>query len=395
MQLLKYKFRLYPTRDQEQSLLKICGSQRYIWNHYLDKEQKRYALDKKFNFYHDNAVDLTKLKQTTTWLQEIPAVSLQQTLLNLDKALKQSFKKNNKDSAKGFPKFKKKRNFTGSFALTMVNSVRNLKDNKFYVTRKLGIDIIKHRELPSDFGSCVVKQEAGMWFVTFTCKKEKQQKKDITKTTGIDLNSKAYVTTDAEYLIPKYLNENQVKIKYLQRSLARKVKGSKNKRKVQLKLAKISHTVANKRLDFFHKLSRTLVDSYDLITIEDLDVKGIQQKFGKVVADNGFAMFRHMITYKCELYGTTLVVADRYFPSSQKCSSCGGITKHPISQRTYTCSHCGFTLNRDLNAAINLDNIGQELADFKPVDPTTHKIDSVMAILMGIDQKQETIGHLV
>jgi putative transposase len=325
----------------------------------------------------------------------MPSTSLQQTLRNLDKALRQSFPKNKNSSRKGFPKFKKKRNFNGSFSLTMVNSKRNLKDNKFYVNKSLGIDVILHRDLPSDFASCQVKQEANKWFVVFTVKKEKQQKRQITKTTGIDLNSKLYVTTDSVFPIPKYLSENQRRITELQRQLSRKNKGSKNKLQCQLKLQRIHYRIQKKRYDFFHKLSKHLVNSYDLITIEDLDVKSIQKKYGKVVADNGFSMFRSFLEYKCELYGTTLVVADRYFPSSQKCSSCGGITKHRLDQRIYTCNHCGFVIDRDLNAAINLDILGQELTDIKPVDPSAHNMDSSMSVLMGIDQKQEAARSLV
>ena len=391
MQVLKHKYRLYPNKEQETKLYQFCGSQRYIWNHFLAKEQTQYSTDKTFRFFNQNCKDLTELKKTTEWLQEIPATSLQQTLRYLNRALTQSFPKNKNSSRKGFPKFKKRKNFNGSFSLTMVNSKKSLKNGKFYVNLHTGIDVVLHRALPSDFASCQVKQEANKWFVIFTCKKDKEITKPIKKTTGIDLNSKSFVTIDSVFPIPKYLNENQVRIRELQRQLSRKTFGSKNKMQCQLKLQKIHYRIRQKRSDFFHKLSKALVDSYDLITIEDLDVKSIQHKFGKVIADNGFSMFRAFLTYKCELYGKTIVVADRYFPSSQKCSLCGSITKHRLDQRTYTCNHCGFEIDRDLNAAINLNHLGQELADFKPVDPNALNIDSVMAVLMGIDQKQEAI----
>ena len=358
MQVLKYKYRLYPTKEQEQSLLRFCGSQRYIWNHYLAEEQKRYTSDKKFNFYNHNAVDLTTLKKTIEWLQEVPSTSLQQTLRNLDRSLKQSFKKN-KDSTKGFPKFKKKQNFSGSFSLTMVNSARNLKGNKFYVNKHLGIDIVLHRELPSDFASCQVKQEGDRWFVVLTCKKAIAEKTIGTKSVGIDLNSKEYVLNNGvRYALPKYLKENQFKIKTLQRRLSRKKNGSKHRREAQLKLYKVHQTVTNKRLDYFNKLSFNLVRDYDTIILEDLDVKGIQKKMGRVIQDNGFSVFRAMIEYKATLYGKETVIIDRYFPSSQLCSQCRAVQKMSLSCRTYECKCCGSIIDRDLNAAINIQRAG-------------------------------------
>ena len=381
MQNLKYKYRLYPTHDQEQLLLQACGSQRYIWNHFLASEQAEYRLTKKFKFYNQNSRDLTALKKTTNWLQDVPAVSLQQTIRNLDRALKQSFKKPNKN-VKGFPKFKKKRNHNGSFVLTMVSLDRNTTKNAFYISRSIGdVKCIYHREIPSDFKSATIKQEAGKWFVVLTCKKANQVRRKIVTHTGVDLNSKAYVTTDNCFDIPKPLRESQAKIKKLQRKLSRCKKGSKNRLELQLKLQRAHQHISNRRVDYFHKLSRTLIDSYDMITIEDLDVKGIQQKFGRAIQDNGFGMFRQMLTYKAELYGSTLVVANRYFPSSQMCSACGGLTRHPLSERIFTCKFCNYTIDRDLNAAINLDSLGLEQTEVMPMDVTISDVATCVAVL--------------
>ena len=357
MQILKYKFRLYPTACQEQKLRQIIGSNRYVWNHFLAKEQEQYQLDKKFRFVNKNSVDLTALKQTTEWLQHPPSTSLQQTLLNLDRALKQSFKRNN--AQKGFPKFKKKANFTGSFTLAMVSVNRNIKGDRFHVSKGLDIKFKQHRALPSDFKTCQIKQEAGQWFVVLTCEKAKVSPVDIKKAIGIDLNSKEYVLSNGtRYEIPKYLKENQFKIKHLQQEISRKQKGSKHRKQAQLKLAKVHKSVANKRLNYFHKLSSALVTEYDHISLEDLNVAAIQQKMGHVVKDNGFGMFREMIVYKAALYGKHTVIIDRYFPSSQLCSQCGAVQKMPVSVRTYKCNGCGLAIDRDLNAAINIQRAG-------------------------------------
>ena len=185
------------------------------------------------------------------------------------------------------------------------------------------------------------------------------------KTTGIDLNSKEYVLSDGTRCqIPKYLKENQLRIKELQRSVSRKIKGSHNRRKAQLKLHKVHQCITNKRLDYFNKLSTQLVRDYDTLVLEDLDAKSIQKKMGRVTQDNGFSIFRAMILYKAALYGKETVIINRYFPSSQLCSGCGAVQKMPLSFRTYECKCCGLNIDRDLNAAVNIHRAGTALSAF-------------------------------
>lgn len=363
MKVLKYKYRLYPTACQEQRLLQIAGSNRFVWNYFLALEMQQYQTDKKFRFLNKNSADLTTLKQAagTEWLKtSAPATSLQQTLRNLDQALKQSFKRGS-SAAKGFPKFKRRSNFTASFTLAMTNARRNILGNRFHVARGLDIKFKQHRAAPSDFATCQIKQESGYWFVVLTCKKETVVLPPTGKTVGIDLNSQSFVLSNGKtFKIPKYLKENQFKIKHLQRELSRKVRGSSNGKKAQLKLAKVHHTVVNKRLDYFHKLSSTLINDYDHIILEDLNVAAIQRTFGHVVKDNGFGMFREFIEYKAELYGRKCTIIDRWFPSSQLCCQCSTVQKMPLSQRTYTCINkaCNSIMDRDLNAAINIQRAG-------------------------------------
>jgi putative transposase len=361
MQNLKYNYRLYPNEEQIQLLTQVVGSNRYVWNYFLDQEKQQYQNDNKFRFFNKNSADLTSLKKATEWLQSSPSTSLQQTIRYLDVALKASFKKNSKSSRKGFPKFKKKRNFNGSFTLAMVNSQRNCDFNsgKFKIPNIGWIKCRYHRELPSDFKTCQIKQEANQWFVVFTCTKPKLPTRTTANSVGIDINSTEYVLSNGtRYLIPKFLRENQARIKKLQRHLSRKKKGSNNYLKAQLKLTKANYRVKLKRLDYFHKLSKKLVNDYDVISLEDLNVKSIQQWNGHIIKDNGFAMLRHFIEYKSELYGARTVIIDRYFPSSKTCSNCGSIQDIVLSNRTYDCKSCGEVIDRDLNAAININRAG-------------------------------------
>jgi len=360
MQNLKYKFRLYPSPDQVTDLNQVIGNARYIWNQFLDQEIQEYKLNQKFKFYYKNCVDLTKLKETLEWLNKSPSTSLQQTLRNLNTALTHSFEKNGK-AKKGFPKFKKKQNFDGSFTLAMVNSARNCDfiNHKFKIPNIGWIDTKFHRELPSDFKTCQIKKESNIWFLVLTCKKAKLPPRTTTNSVGIDINSNEYVLSNGtRYQIPKFLRESQAKIKKLQRDLSKKEKGSNNRLKAQLKLNKVNYTVRNQRLDYFHKLSKQLVNDYDIISLEDLNVRSIQEWNGHITKDNGFAMFRRLIEYKADLYGVKTVIVDRYFPSSQLCSHCSGINKISLKTRTYKCRTCDLEIDRDLNAAINIDRAG-------------------------------------
>ena len=358
MQNLKYKFRLYPTESQIAALQQIAGNCRFVWNHFLASEHKTYEATKKFNFYNKNSADLTQIKKKLQWLSHAPAVALQQTLRNLDQAMRVYFKNKKK---RGFPKFKCRKNFESSFTLTCVSIEKNIRDNAFYIPKVGDVRCVYHRAIPSDFASCQIKQEANKWFVVLTVEKETQQLPKTGREVGIDLNSNSYVLSDGtEIPIPKFLRESQAKIKRLQRALSRKKNlGSTNCKKILRKLARIHWTVKQRRLAFCHQLTTRLIREYDTICIEDLNVVGIQKFNGHIVKDNIFAMFRTQLEYKAALYGKQVVVIDRWFPSSKTCNSCGAIkTDLSLNERIYECEHCGAVEDRDLNAAKNILSVG-------------------------------------
>lgn len=359
MQNLKYKYRLYPTPNQEKKMLQVVGCSRFVWNYFLAGEQQTYKETQKFNFLSKNSKELTGLKQTLPWLREAPSTSLQQTLVYLDRALKQSFKSNK--NRRGFPKFKKKKNWQGSFSLAMIGLQHTDQEAGKFKCPNIGwIKTKYHREIPSDFSTAQVKWEGGGWYLVLTVQVKKREKKiDLNNSVGIDLNSLEYVTSDGEIIpIPRFLGDNQVKIRRLQQRLSRSMTGSNTRKRWQFKLAKAHYRVKCRRLDSFHKLSRYLVDNYDVICIEDLNVKGIQQFNGHITKDNMMSGFREMLEYKCKLYGKHLEVISRWEPSSQTCSSCGHQQKMPLTTRTYNCEQCGHEMSRDLNAALNIHRAG-------------------------------------
>ena len=357
MQNLKYKYRLYPTESQITALQQVTGNCRFVWNHFLANESKTFEETKKFNFFSKNCLELTKLKGELDWLSLAPAVALQQSLRNLDQAMRVYFKDKKK---RGFPRFKCRKNFESSFTLTQVSIEKNIRDNTFYIPKVGTVRCVYHRSLPSDFASCQIKQEADKWFVVLTVEKEVHQIKKTGREVGIDLNSQTYVLSDGtEIPIPKFLRESQAKIKRLQRVLSRKIKGSMNRKQVQRRLARIHWTVKQRRLAFCHQLTTELIRKYDTICIEDLNVVGIQKFNGHIVKDNIFAMFRRQLEYKAALYGKRVVIIDRWFPSSKTCNECGAIkTELSLNERIYECEHCGAVEDRDLNAAKNILSVG-------------------------------------
>ena len=258
----------------------------------------QYEQDNTFNFVSKNSKDLTSLKQNIEWLKIPPSTALQQTLRNLDHSLKQSFK--NANSRKGFPTFKKKKFNSTSFNLTMISSNNFINDNIFKIPKIGEVKIKLHRKPPSDFKSCAVKQKAGKWYVSFVVKKECKQKQPISSAIGIDMNSKDLVVTSESEVIknPKFYSKTKSRIKWLQKALARKKLGSQNWHKALLKLQRAYDKMGNQRSDHLHKLSRYLVDNYDLIAMEDLNVAGMAKFNGHMVQDAGWSTLRAMITYK-------------------------------------------------------------------------------------------------
>lgn len=372
MKTLRYKYRIYPNKEQAAKLNQFCGAQRFIWNWFLDHEQITYNHCGMFSFQYDNSKIVKILKSNYSWLNSIPSTSIQQTLISLDRALKQSFSKK-----KGFPKFKRRKFNQGSFTLVMV-SEKHLSEKHIKVPKIGDIRIKLHRSLPSDFRSYTIYQKAGKWFISFVVKKhtkEKVKSSSIKKGTGYDLNSKHIsVSSNGEFVEnPKFIAKTKRKLTKIQRQFSKKKKGSNNWKKQLLKIQRYYDKITNQRNDFLNKLSFRIVNENDIICLENLNVKGMSKFNGSMVNDAGWSSLRSMIEFKAEMNGKHVSIVDRFFPSSKLCNNCGTIhTKQKLSERMFTCD-CGISLHRDHNAAINIllegcRIIGQGLPEFTLVD---------------------------
>ena len=351
-----YKFRLIPTEEQSVLLSKHFGCVRFVYNHFLKEKQDHYLLNKKTMNYNNCCKSLTQLKTTQDciWLNEVNSQAIQASLHHLENAYQAFFSKRSK-----FPKFKSKKNNHDSFSVPQ--GVKVLKNNKIQIRKfKEGIKFIKHREIKGKIKSAtVLRTPTGKYYISILTEQEPIKHLPKTdKNIGIDLGIKDFAITSEgqRYTNPKFLYKFQRKLKTAQQHLSRKVKGSKSREQARLKVARIHEKITNSRNDMQHKVSMSLIRKYDMIALEDLNVKGMVKNhcLAKAISDAAWSSFVTKLTYKAQWYGKTVIKIDRFFPSSKTCSDCGHIKESlDLSERSWTCV-CGAQHDRDVNASKNI-----------------------------------------
>jgi putative transposase len=352
--LKAFKYKIKPNEEQIVLLNKHFGSIRFAYNYFLNERKKEYETNKNSLNYYDNAKSLTELKKKEeySWLKEVNSQSLQHSLKSLDGAYQNFFK-----FKKGFPKFKSKHN-RNSF---IVPQFVKLEDNNLIIPKfKDPIKVIIDRKFKGRIKSCTFSKTAtNEYFASILVETDHVKFEKTGKTVGIDLGLKDFVITSDGY---KYKNNRYTKtyaklLKKHQQHLSRKVKGSNRYNKQKLKVAKIHKKITNSRLDNLHKISTDLIKKYDLIVLEDLNIKGMirNHKLSKHIADASWSKFISMLTYKAQWNEKEVVKIDRFFPSSKTCNCCGFINQGlNLSMREWTCPSCKTHLDRDLNASINI-----------------------------------------
>jgi len=356
--LKSYKYKLKPSEEQIVLLNKHFGSVRFVYNFFLNERKKEYETNKQSLTYYDNAKSLTILKKQEgySWLNEINSQSIQSSLKNLDGAYNGFFKKRTK-----FPKFKSKHtknSFTVPQSVKLINGKLNIP--KF----KDPIDLILSRSFNGIIKQCTIsKTPTNEYFVSILVGTTHSVVSKTGKSIGIDLGIKDFVMTSDGY---KYKNNRYIKtyakkLKEQQQHLSRKTKGSNRYQTQKLKVATIYKKITNSRLDNLHKVSTELIKKYDVIVLEDLNIKGMMKnhKLSKHIADVSWSKFIEFLTYKAEWYEKQIVKIDRFFPSSKTCNCCGYINQNlKLDMREWTCPSCHTKLDRDLNASKNILNEG-------------------------------------
>ena len=360
-----YKYRIYPNREQRNFFARTFGCVRLFYNTSLDDMNKLYKEKKEYK-------DITpaSYKEQFPFFKDVDSLALSNAQLNRNKGFKAFFRGQN-----NFPKYKAKRN-KQSYSTNNQNGTIYLSEDCKYISlpKIKNIRIKMHRKFNGVIKTVTVSKECdNTYYISILVEENIETKTKTNKSVGIDLGIKSYIVDSNAKKInnPKYLSKSLLKLAIEQRKLSHMKKDSKNRNKQRIKVARLHHHIKNQRNDFLHKLSSKYINENQVIVLEDLDIKQMEQDstLSRLVVDASWSKFASMLEYKGEWYGRDIIKVPTFYPSSQLCSTCGYQNKEikDLSIRKWVCPKCGTTHNRDHNASINILNKGLDILKGKDI----------------------------
>ena len=366
--LKSIKIRIYPDSVQKQFISKQLGCCRLIYNKLLDYKKTQYEQNKQKISLSQLGKYLTNLKKQDEYLflNDVYSVCLQQYMQDLVKAYDNFFKLH-----KGYPKFKSKKDTKQSCRFTntlfkfkkkkingnRITLIKQLQNILFKCSRKNEIYLNQNQKYIHSV--TLTKTSTEKYYLSICIDYNIQEKETLDTVVGLDLGIKDFIvdSNGNRYENKHFYKNFENKLKKLNKQLSKKQKGSNNRNKARIKLAKVYEKIKNQRLNYLHQITSKLVNENQIICIEDLNVKGMMQnhKLSKSIQELSLFEFRCQLEYKCKWYGRQLIIIDRFYPSSKTCHNCGYIYKDlKLSDREWICPQCGKKIDRDYNASLNI-----------------------------------------
>ena len=351
---------MYPTRQQARQLDQTLDTCRRLYNLALADRKAAYEVEGISRSYEDQAALLTVERKNGNFTG-IYAHCLQDVLRRLDKAFKAFFRRVKAGEKPGYPRFKGV-GWYKSFTYPDSETGYKLEGSKLTLSKIGAIRIFKHREVEGKTKTGTIKKDhLGRWFAVLVTEIEDVPAIEAKTAIGVDVGLKSLITTSTGEAIeyPRYYVQAEKKLAATQRSLSRKKKGSANRRKAKVKVAKISNRIQNLRDEFLHQVSRRLVDSADIIVFENLNINGMLKNhhLAKHIQDHAWGKLIQFTKSKAAKAGKVVELVDARY-TSQKCSQCGIMVPKTLAERTHACPNCGLEIDRDLNASLNIRTLG-------------------------------------